>query len=416
MNTVNRYGVVGATPNPQSVHDTAAVKQTQSQHPEVLSADGLSYIRTDGNAPVPAFAGPVQVDQEQQGRGALEVMQEHVRTDVNGLSSAWTAPGVNRPGPQEAGFGINYAELIEVLVKLDSEQAKASREAHTEQYKAIAAKEREGAEDIRKAGHLEFVGAMVSSSMTIGAGAVQVGGAMYAMGADGGVGASAETASTGVEGATAETGAGSMTEEGGALSAPLETTLAGEAEGAPEATSMTSEEAGAETTAELQTEVEEAASNVESGETAATEARAEAGETTAEMELTEQQEEEEATQTRQNKKVLDDDTQKMMRQFSKDARANVSAQSSQARLTAAGGLAQGLTGVGSGGKGAADMGASEYRAKEREDQAAAAEQRASMERERDYGKSAEENAKKMIDIYDAIAQSRNASLERVLSA
>ncbi|MCY4153873.1 MAG: hypothetical protein OXE03_07065 [Gammaproteobacteria bacterium] len=419
MNTINRYGTVGATPNLQSVHDTTAVKQTRSGQPQVLSADGLSYLKADGKAPVPAFAGPVQVDQDQQGRGALQVMREHVRADVDGLTTAWADPKVNLSDPQGSGFGINYSELIEVLVNLDSEQAKASREAHTEQYRAIAAKEREGAEDIRKAGHLEFVGAMISSSMTIGAGAVQVGGAMYAMGADGGggAGASAETAGAGVEGATAETGAGSMTEEGGALSAPLgETSMVGEAEGAPDAVSMTSEDAGAETTTELQTEVEEAASNVEAGEAEQTEASADVEDTTVEeeMELTEQQDEE--TQTRQDKKVLDDDTQKMMRQFSKDARANVSAQSSQARLTAAGGLSQGLTGVGSGAKGVADMGASEYRAKEREDQAAAAEQRASMERERDYGKSAEENAKKMMDIYDAIAQSRNASLERVLSA
>ena len=340
MNTINRYGTVGATPNLQSVHDTTAVKQTRSGQPQVLSADGLSYLKADGKAPVPAFAGPVQVDQDQQGRGALQVMREHVRADVDGLTTAWADPKVNLSDPQGSGFGINYSELIEVLVNLDSEQAKASREAHTEQYRAIAAKEREGAEDIRKAGHLEFVGAMISSSMTI----------------------------------------------------------------------------GAETTTELQTEVEEAASNVEAGEAEQTEASADVEDTTVEeeMELTEQQDEE--TQTRQDKKVLDDDTQKMMRQFSKDARANVSAQSSQARLTAAGGLSQGLTGVGSGAKGVADMGASEYRAKEREDQAAAAEQRASMERERDYGKSAEENAKKMMDIYDAIAQSRNASLERVLSA
>ena len=413
MSTIDGYGAVGNNPNLQSLRDNDidARPTRDKQQQVVLSVDGQSYLKSAGNAPVPAFAGPPRVDRDQAGKAALQVMHKHVRTDVNQLSSAWDAGASG-----EGHIGINYSELIEVLVKLDSEQAKASREARTYEYKEIAATQMAGAEDLRKAGQLEFIGSMVSSSATMAAGAFQVGSSMHAMGSEGGsVSASSEAAES--AGATEEMNTGTVEEE--------ETTTSfnegmepGQLEGL-DATPETSAETGEEdTTAELETEVEEAAAKAQSGEpnegAGETEASADADADDAseqEQELTEQKDKE-----KKQEGLIDEDTKNVMKQFSRDAKANVSAQRSQARLSIGSGMAQGMQGIGTAGKGAADLGASEYRAKEKEEQAIAAEQQAVMQQETDYGKSAEENAKKMMDVYDAIAQSRDASMQRVVSA
>ena len=420
MSTIDGYGAVGNNPNLQSLHDDdAGIKSTRDkQQQAVLSADGLAYLKPGGSAPVPAFAAPPQVDGGHKGKAALQVMHENVRADVNRLSSAWQGADPNLSGPDRGFAGINYSELIDVLVKLDSEQAKASREAHAYQYKEIAATQMQAAADVRKAGQLEFVGAMVSSSMTMAAGAVQIGGAMYAMGSDGGSGgAGPETSGESAE-TTAETNAGALEEDDAAVSFN-QGMEAGEVEGA-DSTATSNEETGADdTTSELETELEDAAAKAQAGETAggageteaSTDADAAAEE---ELELTEQQDG--ANKAEDNKGLIDDDTKQIMKQFSKDARVNASAQSSQAKLSMSGGLAQGFQGVGSAGKGVADMGASEYRAKEKEEEALAAEQQAVMQREMDFGKSAEENAKKMMDVYDSIVQSREASMQRVVTA
>ena len=401
MTTIDRHSAVGNTPNPQPLSGAAGVKAAQAGAPGApgVDADALAYLKKEGNAPAPAFAGPARADHEQHGKAALQVMHDNVRADLDELSSSWQGAGFS--DPTGAGVGINYSELIEVLVKLDSEQAKASREAHTWEYKQIAATEMQAAADARKAGQLEFVGAMVSSSMTMAAGAAQVTGGAYAAGAEGGGGGAAtETAG---EGSAVEAQAPAV-EEG---EAPV--TVNEGLEGGGEAATTTdsaagSEEAGIEDTMAAQDEVEEAAADAQSG--AAVEGEDEVA----------VEEDAGKRSGQKDRQLFDDDTQKMMRQFSKDARAQVSAQSSQVKLSISGGIAQGLQGVGTAAKGVADLGASEYKAKEKEEQATAAEQQAVAQRELDYGKSAQENARKMMDVYDAIAQSRNASMERVLSA
>ncbi|MDE0155269.1 MAG: hypothetical protein OXI88_02690 [Gammaproteobacteria bacterium] len=425
MPTIDGYSAVGNNPNLQSLRDDDIdTRPAEAGHRQVvLSADGQTYLKTEGSAPVPAFAGPPQVDRDHAGKAALQVMHEHVRTDVNQLSSAWQGPG-------SGAVGINYSELIEVLVKLDSEQAKSSREARTYQYKEIAATQMQGAEDLRKAGQLEFIGSMVSSSMTMAAGFVQIGSSASAMGGGeaAGAGESAEAAGESIEGSTeaiegvGETNASPVEEEETTTSFSEGAQL-GQFDGSDPAGEASGDLGPDDTTAETEAELEQAAARAQSGEsaegpndtTAETEADAGADEAAEqEQELTEQKDK--AGREEQRKDLFDDDTKKLMKQFSRDTHANVGAQASQAKLSLGTGLAQGFQGMGTAGKGAADLGASELRAKEKEEQAIAAEQQAVMQQETDYGKSAEENAKKMMDIYDAIAQSRDASMQRVVSA
>lgn len=413
MPTIDGHSAVGNNPNLQPAHDDIDTSSAEAGRRQVvLSADGQAYLKTGGSAPVPAFAGPPQVDREQAGKAALQVMHKHVRADANQLSSAW-------PGAQGSSFGINYSELIEVLVKLDSEQAKASREARTFEYKEIAATQMQGADDLRKAGQLEFIGGMVSSSLTMAAGAAAIGSAASTMGGEAeGTGAATEAAGESIEGASAETSV-SPGEEEEATTSFTEGTGIGDVEG-PDPAADISEDLGAdETTADTEAELEEAAAKADSGESAGdageTEASADADETAEqEQELTEQRDKLE--QKEQRNDLLDDDTKKIMKQFSRDTRANAKSQSSQAKLSIGTGLSQGIQGMGSAGKSIADLGASDLRAKAKEEEATASEQQAVMQQETDYGKSAEENAKKMMDVYDAIAQSRDASMQRVVSA
>ena len=272
-------------------------------------------------------------------------------------------------------IGIDYAAILSLIVKLSSEERKASSEAAVMDIQAVAAQTRVAANDIRSGATLALVGGIVSSSINIGAGAVSIAGG--GMGMRTASAANAPAAPTEIESSAPET---TTTEtESSAPSADMVKTAPSET-GAPGTES--SESTSAETTEDSADAAQEDISKSEA--------------------------------KTQNKTDTASDLEKSMKSFAGEGRMFMISQRANSIATITQGISSSMQGaaggVQSGFKFASDM----KQADSKVDEADAQKMQAGLEKERDYGKSAADDVKKMMDIFSQIEQAQHETQLKIM--
>ncbi len=257
---------------------------------------------------------------------------------------------------------------------LSSEERKASSEAAVMDIQAVASQMKVSANDLRSAATLAMVGGIVSSSINIGAGAVAIGGGVKSM---------------------------SIASEAQAPTAPTETETT-----APESS------AESEPSAPSADMVKSAPS--ESGVTGSESSESASAETTEDAADTASEDISEAEANKANQTDTATDLQKSMKSFAGEGRMFMISQRANAVSTISQGVSSSMQGaaggVNSGFKFASDM----QQAQAKEDEAKAQELQAGLEKEKDYGKSAAEDVKKMMDIFSQIEQSQHEARLKIV--
>ena len=349
MSRIDGYGS-GNTINPAEtgqIQSSDEIK-ARSAGQATTDADAAAYLKIGAKPPLPAFAGTVSQGDTAEGKKALQVIGHNI--------------------------GIDYSALLALIVKLSSEERKASSEAAVMDIQAVAAQTKSAANDIRSGATLALVGGIVSSSINIGAGAVSIAGG--GMGMRTASAANAPAAPTDIE-----------------TSAP-ETTTAETEPSAPSAEMVK--------TAPSET----GAPGTESSESTSAETTEDAAETA--------QEDISETEAKQSQSDTATDLEKSMKSFAGEGRMFMISQRANSIATITQGVSSSMQGaaggVQSGFKFASDM----KQADSKVDEADAQKMQAGLEKERDYGKSAAEDVKKMMDIFSQIEQSQHEARLKIV--
>ena len=348
MSRIDGYGS-GNTINPAETREIQRQNETRAKSADqiITDADAAAYLKIGAKPPLPEFAGPENPGSTAGGKEALGVMDNNI--------------------------GVDYAAILALIVKLSSEERRASSEAAVMDIQAVAAQTRVAANDIRSGAGLALAGGIISSTINIGAGAVSIGGG--AKGMSMASEAQAPVAPTEIESTAPET-----TES--EPSAPPADMI----KSAPAETSASSSE-GAEST------------SMETTEDAADTATDDISETEAKQ---------------QNKTDTVTNLEKSMKSFAGEGRMFMISQRANSFATITQGISSSMQGaaggVSSGFKFASDL----KQAQSKEDDARAQELQAGLEKERDYGRSAAEDVKKMMDIFSQIEQAQHETQLKIM--
>ena len=350
MSRIDGYGP-GNTINPAETGQIQSNDETRARSADQVTtdADAAAYLKIGAKAPLPAFAGTT-------------------------AGTGNTADGKQALGVMSHNIGIDYAAILALIVKLSSEERKASSEAAVMDIQAVASQMKVSADDIRSGATLALVGGIVSSSINIGAGAVSVAG--------GGIGMRTASSAPGTAGP-------------------------GEIESsAPETTTAESEPSAPSAEVVKTAPSEGGVSGSEGSESTSVETTEDAAETA--------QEDISKTEAQQNQSDTATDLEKSMKSFAGEGRMFMISQRANSIATMTQGISSSMQGaaggVQSGFKFASDM----KQADSKVDEAEAQKMQAALEKEKDYGKSATEDVKKMMDIFSQIEQAQHETQIKIV--
>ena len=266
--------------------------------------------------------------------------------------------------------GIDYTALMTLLVNMSSEQRKASAEATVIDVLNVADQMKVAAGDIRSGAAVALAGGIVSGAFNIAAGAASiVGGAKsFSISSDSGATPTDITTET-------ETTSTSNAEGPGVAA---DTAAVDSSSMAPES------EAPSESMAQENTEA-------------------------LEQDISRQE-----TESQAKKPAFDtSDMKKTLEKFESQNRVMMMQQKAQGIYLASSGATAGLQGIGGVAGSMGKFGSDMYQAQSKEDEAVAQERQAALEKEKDYGRSAAEDVKKMMDIFTQIEQSRHETQGKI---
>ena len=265
--------------------------------------------------------------------------------------------------------GIDYTALMTLLVNMSSEQRKASAEATVIDVLNVADQMKVAANDIRSGAAVALAGGIVSGVFNVAAGAASIAG-----------------------------GAKSFSISSKANPAPTDITTETE-------TTSTSGAKGAGVTDTAAVDSSSMAPESEAPSESMAQENAEALEQDISRQETESQAKKPAVDTSDMKKTLE--------KFEGQNRVMMMQQKAQGIYLASSGVTAGLQGIGGVAGSMGKFGSDMYQAQSKEDEAVAQERQAALEKEKDYGRSAAEDVKKMMDIFTQIEQSRHETQGKI---
>lgn len=340
------------------------------------------YTNTSASADVRARS-----EDEIKGKELNQTQQVSMEAGVNAhmkASATTTAPvpafsGAGSPEKIGAGkaaletidknVGVDYTALLTLLVNMSSEQRKASTEAAVIDVLNVADQMKVAANDIRNGAAVALAGGVVSGAFNIAAGAASIAGGAKSF---------------------------SISSEGGAtptdISTETETTSASGAEGAAGGA-----DAAAVDSASMAPETESTAESMTQENTEALE-----------QDIGRQE-----TEAQAKKPAIDSDMKKNLQKFESQNRVMMMQQKSQGIYLASSGATAGLQGIGSVAGSMGKFGSDMYQAQSKDDEAIAQKKQAALEREKEYGRAAAEDVKKMMDVFTQLEQSRHETQGKI---
>ncbi|MCY4363363.1 MAG: type III secretion system translocon subunit SctB [Gammaproteobacteria bacterium] len=270
----------------------------------------------------------------------------------------------------DKNVGVDYTALLTLLVNMSSEQRKASTEAAVIDVLNVADQMKVAANDIRNGAAVALAGGVVSGAFNIAAGAASIAGGAKSF---------------------------SISSEGGAtptdISTETETTSTSSAEG-----SGVAADTAAVDSASMAPEAE-----------SPSEAMAQENTEALETDISRQE-----TEAQAKKPAIDSaKMEKTLQKFEAQNRVMTMQQKSQGVYLASSGATSGLQGIGAVAGSMGKFGSDMYQAQSKDDEAIAQKKQAALEREKEYGRAAAEDVKKLMDVFSQLEQSRHETQGKI---
>lgn len=341
------------------------------------------YTNTNATSDVQA-----RTEDEIRGKELNQTQQVAMEAGVNAhmkASAMATAPvpafsGAGSPEKIGAGkaaletigknVGVDYTALLTLLVNMSSEQRKASTEAAVIDVLNVADQMKVAANDIRSGAAVALAGGVVSGAFNIAAGAASIAGGAKSFSISSDAGATPTDITTETE--TTSTSSAEGTGVAGDAAAVDSSSMAPETESTSDAMAQENAE-------------------------------------TLEQDLSQQE-----TKAQAKKPAIDSsEMKKTLQEYQKNNRVMAMQQKSQGIYLASSGITTGLQGIGSVAGSMGKFGSDMYQAQSKDDEAIAQKKQAALEREKEYGRAAAEDVKKMMDVFSQLEQSRHETQGKI---